>query len=93
MNNTVSNDGQYNMNPLLHQLFSALVSQSILNHRQRTVILPKDQQEALNKILAALHDFNENWSKIELAYKPIAFDESILKIASEIGWNIERNQP
>ncbi|MBO4852394.1 MAG: hypothetical protein J5477_02035 [Schwartzia sp.] len=93
MNNTIISDGPYNMNPLLHQLFSALVNQSIINQRQRTVILPKGQQEALNKILEALHDFNENWSKIEPAFKPIAFEESILKIASEIGWIIERNQP
>jgi len=93
MNDPIFSDGQSHTNPLFHQLFSALINQSIVNQRQRTVILPKDQQDALNKILEGIHDLNENWSKIDPAYQKIAFDESILKLAAEIGWNAERNYP
>lgn len=87
MNHNVPDVRNNNMGFLLSQFFSSLVNQSIANTRKQNIKLPQDQQEALDKILEAIHNLNENWSKIAPQYKPVAFHESILKVAAETGWN------
>lgn len=76
-----------NQNDFFYFLFSNAVNQAIMNRQRNTAPLPEDQQEALEKILDAIHDLFENKQKIKNDYQPQAFDAVVLKIAAEIGWS------
>ena len=80
-----------NQNELMSSIFSAMVNQAIVNTQSQTVLLPKDQQEAQDKILDAIHDIAENRAKIKPEYQAQVYDAIVLKIASEIGWNNRGN--
>ena len=72
----------------LYTLFSNAVNQSLMNKETRWQQLPPDQQEALDKMLDAIHDFIENKGKILPQYQEQAFDSVMLKLAAEMGWQI-----
>ena len=74
-----------NENDLLYMIFNNAVNQAVLNKKNVWQSLPQDQQEALNKMLDAIHDFNENRNKIRPIYQRQAMDAVLLKMASEMG--------
>ena len=71
----------------LSNAFSAMVNQALIRQSHGSAPLPQDQKEAEEKILQAIHDLFENKAKIQGPYQSQVFDEVILKIASEVGWN------
>ena len=75
-----------NQYELFRSIFSAMVNQALINKNNMHDPLPPDQEEALKRILDALHDLNENKAKIKPEYQSQVIDTIVLKIASEIGW-------
>ncbi len=76
-----------NENNYFQVAFNNAVNQALLNKERMWRTLPEDQQEALDKILTAIHDINENKRKILPAYQAQAWDAIILKLAAEMGLN------
>lgn len=71
---------------LLQAFFNDAVNQALIRRENTCGILPQDQQEAINKILNAIHEINENQKIIFQEYRPQAWDAMILKLAAEIGY-------
>ena len=76
------------MSSIISLMFSSLVNQALVNRKNRWQPLPQDQQEALNKILDAIHDIEENRNKIQSQYQQQALETIALKIASEMNMPI-----
>lgn len=74
-----------NLEESLKEYISHAINQSIINRENRWIILPKDQQESLNKILDAIHDIKSNTDKIKPEYRPQVSDAMIIKLATELG--------
>lgn len=72
------------MNNLVSIMFDNFINQAIINREKQWQQLPEDQQEALDKILDAIHDINENRNKIQSQYQQQALEAIALKIASEM---------
>ena len=72
------------MNTLVSIMFDNFINQAIINREKQWQQLPEDQQEALDKILDAIHDINENRNKIQSQYQQQALEAIALKIASEM---------
>jgi len=79
-----------NQNEIMGMVFSGLVNQSIEYQNSKHTNLPDDQQEAIDKMLKAIHDFCENKAIIKPEYQADAFAASVLKVAAELGWNAGR---
>ncbi|MBE6069853.1 MAG: hypothetical protein E7211_19495 [Clostridium lundense] len=76
---------------IINMMFNSAVNQALINKKSRWLQLPPDQQEALDKILSAIHDLYKNQGKIRPEYRAQMFDAAALKVASEIGWPIEEH--
>ena len=81
-----------NMNNGLEIILENMINQSIYNRENRWIKLPEDQQEALDKMLKAIHDFQENREKIKTEYQAQALDAVILKAAIEMGCSFGGNR-
>ena len=79
----MQNEYKY-INGLFSELMDRAVNQAIQNQTTRWRELPKDQKEAEDKILRAIHDLFENRSKIKPEYGQQVDDAIVLKIAAEL---------
>ena len=70
---------------IFKQFLSQIVNQSLINRETRWTILPIDQQQALDKILDAVHDIKSNWDKIKPEYRSQVQDAVVIKSALEWG--------
>ncbi len=77
------------MNYIFTMMFNSLVNQAIINKAVQWKQLPQDQQEALDKMLSAIHDLVENKSKIHPQYQQQALEAMALKLVSEMQKPIE----
>lgn len=74
-----------NYEELIKKIISNALNQSLINREKQWVLLPQDQQKALNDILDAIHDVKSNMDKIEPKYRSQATDAMIIKLATEFG--------
>ncbi len=79
----MQNEYKY-INGLFSELMDRAVNQVIQTQTTRWRELPKDQKEAEDKILSAIHDLFENRSKIKPEYGQQVDDAIVLKIAAEL---------
>ena len=74
-----------NQNEYFMMVFNSLVNQALVNRESNWKALPIDQQQELNKMLNAIHDFIQGKNNIRPEYQAQVFDAVVLKVAAEIG--------